>query len=257
MKNSRIDDRVKREKSAYDEGDVLVEMEKMQARFLHVFTCPNSKWAEEVYQEKILAASANGTVLNYGCFDGQELMRTFRGQLPSKIVGIDISEKGIAEARRRFGDRAEFHVMDAHRLDFDDDSFDLVVGRAILHHLDWEVAIKEIKRVLRPGGHAIFIEALGDNPGAKLFRLLTPRARTPDELPLSRKQIQWADTQLGKGEHYFFGLFSVPVGMISTYIFKCADNICMSMAHAGDKVLAKTLLRYWMRMVVLDWRLPG
>ena len=69
--------------------------------------------------------------------------------------------------------------MDAHHLDFPDESFDLVFGRAILHHLDFETAIKEVKRVLKRGGHAAFAEPLGDSPFAKLFRLLTPRAYTP------------------------------------------------------------------------------
>lgn len=245
--------RVKREKEAYDAGHVLEESQKIQAKFLHVFRGANSLHGEKAYQDHVKKATANGTVLNYGCYNGQELMETFPQYKPKKIVGIDISEKGIAEAKSKYKDLAEFHVMDAHHLTFPDNSFDLVVGRAILHHLDYEKAIHEVKRVLKPGGHAIFIEPLRDNPGAKLFRWLTPKARTKDELPLSGAQISWSDKEFGGSEHYFYNFFSIPAGMISTFIFKDADNFLMRFTHHLDTLVSKTPLKYWMRLVVLDW----
>ena len=203
-----LQNRVDREKASYDEGHVLEESSKLQARFLHVFQNPNARACENYYQEHVAQATQGGVVLNTGCYNGDELMRTLPQHRPKKIVGIDISEKGIMEAKEKYGSKAEFHVMDAHELKFPDNSFDLVVGRSILHHLDFEKGIAELKRVLKPGGHAIFIEPLRDNPGAKLFRAITPKARTQDELPLSRKQIAWANNQFDGNFHGYFNLLS-------------------------------------------------
>src|SRR5205807_1094253 len=101
-----------------------------------------------------------------------------------------IAEGQVVEATQRaeaagLADRVDFLVDDAHATTFPDDSFDLIVGVAILHHLDLEVALREIRRVLRPGGRAVFLEPLWHNPLLRLGRRLTPSARTPDEHPLT------------------------------------------------------------------------
>ena len=50
------------------------------------------------------------------------------------------------------------------QLPFGPDRFDVVVGKAVLHHLDVARAAPELHRVLRPGGRAAFAEPLGTNP---------------------------------------------------------------------------------------------
>ena len=74
--------------------------------------------------------------------------------------------------------------MGAERLDYPDDRFDLSIGFAILHHLDLELSLAELYRVLKPGGVAYFVEPLGSNPLINLYRRLTPQYRTEDEKPL-------------------------------------------------------------------------
>ena len=61
-------------------------------------------------------------------------------------------------------DRTEFHVASGEKLPFVDKSFDLVVGKAVLHHLDPVAGSRELARVLAPGGRAAFSEPLGTNP---------------------------------------------------------------------------------------------
>ena len=80
-----------------------------------------------------------------------------------------------------------FRVMDAHKLEFEENKFDLVIGNGILHHLDKLEAINSIYRVLKPGGRLVFKEPLADNPFLKIFRYFTPKARTVDEEPFSKK----------------------------------------------------------------------
>lgn len=56
-----------------------------------------------------------------------------------------------------FGDQIEGKVVDAEGLPFDDGTFDLVIGHAVLHHIpDVGLALREVLRVLRPGGRFVF-----------------------------------------------------------------------------------------------------
>ena len=57
----------------------------------------------------------------------------------------------------RLGFSVEGRVADAEQIPYDDDTFDLVVGHAVLHHIpDVELAMREVLRVLKPGGRFVF-----------------------------------------------------------------------------------------------------
>jgi len=244
--------RVAREKAAYDGGSVHKESSALQARFFHVFSCPNSLRGEQYLDQMVAHYGKDKDILDYGCYNGWMTPR-YRKLGPNTITGLDISETAIANAKAVHGDQAKFYAGDAHAMPFPDKSFDLVVGRAILHHLDLELALKEIHRVLRPGGNAIFIEPLGDNPGAKLLRWLTPKARTKDEKPLTKSSILQADDFFGGSSHFFINLVSVPVAMLTSLTPLSPDNTLLRLADHTDRLLARTLLKYWMRQVVLVW----
>ena len=64
---------------------------------------------------------------------------------------------GAARQRRRLGVQVDARVADAEALPFEDRSFDLVMGHAVLHHLpDLDRAFAEFHRVLRPSGVVVF-----------------------------------------------------------------------------------------------------
>ncbi|MBQ9832952.1 MAG: class I SAM-dependent methyltransferase [Clostridia bacterium] len=154
--------------------------------------------------------SADSTVLlDYGCGDGSFLLSV--ADNCKKGYGIDISESRIEAANKYASQRnvknAEFLVMDAMNTTFDDGTFDMVVGNAILHHLDLETSIKEIKRILKKDGAAYFIEPLATNPIINLYRHLTPKKRTADEQPFRRKEIKLIKSILPNTQiEYFAGL---------------------------------------------------
>lgn len=78
-----------------------------------------------------------------------------------RVVGIDLSD-GMLLTARRYAERAglagrvDFHCMDAESLEISDSSFDAVVSLfALLHFPNPSVALKEMRRVLRPGGQLV------------------------------------------------------------------------------------------------------
>jgi ubiquinone/menaquinone biosynthesis C-methylase UbiE len=132
---------------------------------------------------------AGKDVLDYGCGPGY-LAKHLVDSGAESVTGFDVSEGEIEQARERaeqngISDRCRFLVADAHATDFPDDSFDLIVGTAILHHLELRTALVELRRILRPGGSAMFNEPMWHNPILRIGRALTPGARTPDEHPLT------------------------------------------------------------------------
>jgi SAM-dependent methyltransferase len=132
-------------------------------------------------------------VLDFGCGLGQT-SRIYAELGAARVDGFDISSENIRVAeknakRDRLDDRVFFRQLAAEDIDYPDESFDIVLGKAILHHTDLEKTSQQLARVLRPGGTAYFLEPLAHNPILNLFRRLTPSRRTPTEKPLSVKDL--------------------------------------------------------------------
>jgi SAM-dependent methyltransferase len=98
--------------------------------------------------------------------------------------------------------------MDAEALELPAGDFDLVCGTSILHHLDVDRAYREVARVLRPSGRAVFLEPLGHNPLFNAYRRLTPRVRTQDEHPLRLADLDAARACFGGLALEHFSLLS-------------------------------------------------
>lgn len=82
-----------------------------------------------------------------------------------QITGIDTSETAIAQAKENFPEeKIRFALMDAARMTYPDESFELVSCAFSLHHLpNPAAALAEIRRVLKPGGSVLFVEMYRDH----------------------------------------------------------------------------------------------
>jgi len=102
-------------------------------------------------------------ILEIGCGTG-----IFTCELQSvcaNLSAVDISKDLIEIAKSRVDEKkVKFTVGDAHYLPLQDETMDLILGCSVLHHLDWEAAVSEFWRVLRPGGSIRFSEPNLMNP---------------------------------------------------------------------------------------------
>ncbi|KFZ27012.1 MAG: Demethylmenaquinone methyltransferase [Candidatus Izimaplasma bacterium HR2] len=81
------------------------------------------------------------------------------------VVGIDLLSGAIKVCKSGFNDeRIKFMKMDALKMDFEDNSFDIISLSNSLHHLDdISATLKEMERVLAPGGVLLFCEMRSNN----------------------------------------------------------------------------------------------
>lgn len=99
------------------------------------------------------------SALDVGTGTGDAVFAIARRFPDAQVVGVDIAEAMVVEARRKtpadLAGRVRFEVVDAVRLPFEDDSFDLVA------HVNMIPFFDELARVTAPGGHVLFGFSLG------------------------------------------------------------------------------------------------
>lgn len=120
---------------------------------------------------QLMDVDPGDSVLDVGCGRGDEVIELARmvGET-GRAVGLDMSETMVVEGRGRAaqaGVRAEFKVGDAQALPFADRSFDAArIERTLQHLPDPDRALRELRRVCRPGGRVV---ALDPDWGAQII----------------------------------------------------------------------------------------
>lgn len=100
-------------------------------------------------------------VLEIGCGNGTGTKLIKKYFSPNKIFAIDLDEKMISLAKRNNSDiNIFFEIGDATVLKYNSNQFDAIFDFWIIHHIpNWKQCLKELKRVLKPGGQ-LFIDDL-------------------------------------------------------------------------------------------------
>ena len=133
-------------------------------------------------------------VLDFGC--GHGMAAVVLAKRGARVIAFDLSGGYLREARARARANCasvDFAQADGEWLPFPDETFDCIWGNAILHHLDMWRAGLELRRVLKPGGVAVFCEPWGGNPLLNWARGVLPyphKERTPREKPLCHGDIE-------------------------------------------------------------------
>ena len=139
------------------------------------------KSSDDFYYEWLRRNATGKRILDFGCGSGTH--STELAHFAGHVTGIDISPEAIRLAQdhaKSLGlqDRTTFTVMDAENLTFQPGSFDVVSVRGVLHHMDLDSALTQIRKVVTSDGKAIFLEALANNPIIHAYRKRTPHLRT-------------------------------------------------------------------------------
>lgn len=140
----------------------------MSRRVKDYFDQVSSQWdtlrkglyGDEVREAIINAAKLgpHDTVLDVGA--GTGFLTEAAAKVGGKVIALDLSNAMTHEAISKLGGKnVEFKVGSVERIPLGDSSVDAVVGNMFLHHCpDPEKAIREMSRVLRPGGRIVFAD---------------------------------------------------------------------------------------------------
>ena len=124
-------------------------------------------------------------ILDIGCAKGF-LMHDLKKQSKNKIkvCGIDVSKYAKSKAMNSV--KSKIKIMNCKKLDFKDNSFDLVIGINVVHNLNYSLCKKSIKEIQRVSGGKAFIQV--------------DAYRNENELKILKKWIVTAKTYLKPAE---------------------------------------------------------
>jgi ubiquinone/menaquinone biosynthesis C-methylase UbiE len=170
---------------------------RVSAETLRRYAAPPAETAYPLeYCYHLLGDVRGRRVVDFGCGSGANTaLLTRRG---AHVWAIDISEDLLRLGNRRLAasgraGEATFLAGSAHDMPFPDGSIDVVFGIAILHHLDLDLVSREVRRVLKPGGRAIFQEPVRNSAVIRFVRSLIPYSApdiSPYERPLTDAELR-------------------------------------------------------------------
>lgn len=189
-------DRVKREREFHEAQSARrdEEVSTEALRFEDRAWLDHENWIRDTFD--LLGDLRDKRVLDYGAGEGwSSVILARRG---AKVAAFDIAHGNTLLAARRaaangVGDRVALQEMAGEALGYREGVFHAAYGNAVLHHVDLDSAGRELLRVLRPGGVAVFSEPWGGNPVLEFVRRHVPyrgKDRTPDEQPLRGEDVE-------------------------------------------------------------------
>jgi len=263
--------RQERERAFHDRWAGEVDPERLDPRA--VACCPTTP--ETRHALSLLGDVRGRRLLDLGCGPGE--LAVWLAQQGAAVVARDISAGMIGIARalaRRCGveGRIAFDAGPGEELPYADGSFDAVFGHDVLHHMEIGRALGEVRRVLRPGGVAVFAEPLGHNPILNRYRRASPETRTSDEAPLLFSDFARLREGFSRMRHREFHLLTMALFLWFRVVERLDPNKVrywkriieeadryrrpFAVLDALDRLLLTVLppARRWCRMTVIELR---
>jgi ubiquinone/menaquinone biosynthesis C-methylase UbiE len=167
----------------YQKSDALIEFERWSRRYDRsllqklVFKPAHRMMLDVLGPEP-------GKVLDIGCGTGRFAARLLKREPGARVWGLDLSPGMLGRSRQRgraLGGRLQVVQGDSERLPFASDSFDAVTCAHSFHHYPRQPAVlREMHRVLRPGGRLLIVDGDRDRPwGRFVFNVLVVLVEGP------------------------------------------------------------------------------
>lgn len=234
------DETLNKERQFHDAWASTIDVDGIRVRdYFEACTAPENRFIL-----RQLGEVRGKRLLDLGCGAGENSV--YFGMKGAKCVATDYSP-GMVEVALKLaeanGVKVEGFTANAMELDFPDESFDIVYASNLLHHLpEPKLAIREMHRVLRPGGKACFWDPLKHNPVINVYRKIATKVRTEDETPLDINLVKFVDSLFTETNYDTFWLASLWIFLRFYLIEKVDPN----------------QERYWKKIIIEQARLePG
>ncbi|GAB4366527.1 MAG: hypothetical protein Kow00121_03990 [Elainellaceae cyanobacterium] len=176
------DEILRKEQEFHDQWAAAIDVEGIRVRdYFEACTAPENRFIL-----KHLGDVRGKYLLDLGCGAGENSV--YFASRGARCVASDYSP-GMVEVALKLAERnqvaVEGRVINAMAIDIPDNTFDIVYASNLLHHIpNPKLTIREMHRVLKPGGVACFWDPLKHNPVINVYRRMATEVRTEDETPL-------------------------------------------------------------------------
>ncbi len=189
MDDARLNDKYEIEKKFHDDWARNIHVDDIQV--LESFEASTAVENRAVMRQ--FGDLKGKRILDLGCGAGEaSVYFALKG---GDVFSVDLSDEMLKKANElaaAHGVAIQTFAMPAEALRFDDNLFDYIYGSSILHHADLSQTIKEVTRVLKKNGKAVFIEPLSYNPVIAVYRKIAHDVRTPTETAFRLRDFKFA-----------------------------------------------------------------
>ena len=233
---ARVKEPVAREREFYDAWAGRVDPEKIKVeQYFEASTCPENR-----YLLKSMGDIRGASILELGCGAGENSV--YFSLMGANCLASDCSEgmlELVQSLASRYQVKLKTQVMDAMDIPYPDNHFDFVYTANTLHHVDFEMATREIHRVLRKDGKLLSWDPLRHNPVINIYRRMATKVRTADEKPLDINVVAKLKRLFSRVEYDTFWLATL-------WLFICF--FLVEKIHPNDEP-------YWKKIVTDEPRL--
>ncbi|MEM4336809.1 MAG: class I SAM-dependent methyltransferase [Candidatus Woesearchaeota archaeon] len=184
MKKEKL---IKKEEIFHDAWATSIKLSDIKVNeFFEASTAPENRFII-----KKLGNIRNKKILDMGCGAGEAAV--YFAKKGANVIATDISQEMLSIVKnlaKLYKVNVKTFKCPSHKTPFPNDSFDIVYAANLLHHVNIEETLKEVKRILKKGGIFVSWDPLGHNPIINVYRKIAKEVRTPDEHPLKMGDLK-------------------------------------------------------------------
>jgi SAM-dependent methyltransferase len=178
---------LKEEEAFHDEWAASIDVGKIDVKqAFTACTAPENRFIREQ-----MGDVTDLKILDLGCGAGEA--GVYLATQGADVVCSDLSE-GMLQVALKLAEQNGVQIAvsksPADQIAFPDNTFDAVYAANVLHHVDIDSCLREIHRVLKPGGKLYSWDPLAHNPVINVYRRMAMDVRTVDEHPLRMRDLK-------------------------------------------------------------------
>lgn len=232
-----LDETLEKERLFHDAWAAAIDVDGIRvADYFEACTAPENRFIL-----RNLGNIRGKRLLDLGCGAGENSV--YFAMQGANCVAADYSPGMVEVALQlaaRYGVEVEGCTANAMALDFPDNTFDIVYASNLLHHIpDPKIALKEMHRVLKPGGKACFWDPLKHNPVINVYRRMATEVRTDDEMPLDINIVNYIKSVFSQTDYDTFWISTLWI-FLQFYLIEKVDP---------------NQERYWKKIIIEQERL--